>query len=222
MLTIKATLPTHNLPIRRVLSKLFQSFIYTTLDDEEHRGYRHPNGKVFKAMNFKIAYIENQIIAKFVALDKKNEEILAQKILLDELKLGEIHISQTDLSLTQRHQNQFTTIKVGGFVSCAIKDGKSSKKIYLEPKSHKFQEILYNNTIQKYEALFSKPYKGELTIKLINQKPKPRIFHYSKGAIKAWYGVYEIEGDSDILNMILDTGMGADAMKGLGFVELVG
>jgi len=39
--------------------------------------------------------------------------------------------------------------------------------------------------------------------------------------MKAWFGVYEIEGSDDILRMILDTGMGANCMKGLGFVELV-
>jgi CRISPR-associated endoribonuclease Cas6 len=221
MLTIKATLPTKNLPIRQVLAKLFQSFIYSTLDDKEHRGYKHPNGKLFKAMNFKIAYIDNQIIAKFVSIDKNYEKIIAEEILYNKLKLGEIHITQTELSLTQREKRERQTMRVGGFISCAIKDGRSKRKIYLEPKSHKFQEILYNNTIQKYEALFSKPYSGTLTIKLINQKPKERLFHYSRGVIKAWYGIYEIEGNSDILNMILDSGMGGDAMKGLGFVEIV-
>jgi len=221
MLIIKAKLPTTNLPIRRVLAKLFQSYIYTILDDKEHIGYTHQNGKVFKAMNFKIAYIKDEIHIIFVAIDKENEKALAQNILLEGLKLGEIHISQTELSLQNRHQEQRTHIKVGGFVCAAIKDGTSSKKIYLEPKSHKFQEILYNNTLQKYEALFSKHYKGKLKIMLINQKPRERLFHYSKGVMKVWYGVYEVEADTDLLDMILDSGMGANCMKGLGFVEVV-
>ncbi|RLA71940.1 MAG: hypothetical protein DRG78_24535 [Epsilonproteobacteria bacterium] len=221
MLTIKATLPTRNLPIRRVLAKLFQSFVYHTLDDKEHRGYKHQNGKVFKSMNFKINYIDNDILIKYVAIDKENEKTLATKILLEGLKLGEIHITQTEVSLQNRQEENRTKIKVGGFISAAIKDGTSSKKIYLEPKSHKFQEILYNNTIQKYEALFSKPYSGTLKITLINQKPRERLFHYSKGVMKAWYGVYEIEADSDMLEMILDSGMGANCMKGLGFVEMM-
>ena len=54
MLIITARLPTKNLPIRRVLAKLFQSFVYNQLDPKEHAGYKHPNGKVFKSMNFKI------------------------------------------------------------------------------------------------------------------------------------------------------------------------
>ena len=221
MLTIKVTLPTKDLPIRKVLSKLFQSFIYKNLDDKEHQGYKHPNGKIFKAMNFKIAYINNQIIAKYVSLNPKYEKILAEYILYNELKLGEIYITRTELSISQRYQQKHTRIKVGGFISCAIKDGDSKRKIFIEPKTNKFQEILYNNTIQKYQALFQKEYEGKLIITLINQKPREKVFFYSKGAIKSWYGVYEIEANSDMLNMILNTGMGANCMKGLGFMEIV-
>jgi len=223
MLEIKTKLPTKNLPIRRVLTKLFQSYIYTALDDKEHEGYKHPtNGKVFKSMNFKIAYIDNEIHAKFVALNPNNEKQLAEYMLYNKLKLGEIHLSNTTISIQERNSRIKSPMRVGGFVSCAIKDGKlSKKKIYLEPKSDKFQEILYNNTLEKYETLFGKKYQGELKIKLVEQKPKERIFHYSKGVIKAWFGVYDIEGDEDILKMILDTGMGANCMKGVGFVEIL-
>lgn len=221
MLIIEAKLPTKDLPIRRILSKLFQSFIYKNIDDKEHDGYKHPNGKVFKSMNFKIAYIENMIEIKFVALDKNNEKKIAEYILHNKLELGEIHIVQTTISIEKRYFKTPNKIKVGGFISCAIKDGKSKNKIYLEPKTDKFQEILYNNTIEKYQALFNKSYKGNLNIRLIDQKPRERIFYYSRGGIKAWYGVYEIEADTDMIEMILDTGMGANCMKGLGFVELV-
>ncbi len=221
MLEIKTKLPTKNLPIRRVLSKLFQSYIYTALENKEHHGYKHPNGKLFKAMNFKIAYINNEIHAKYVALNPENEKKLAEHILFNSLKLGEIQLNNTSLSIKERNSEISTKIRVAGFVCANIKDGNSNKKIYLEPRSHKFQEIIHNNTIQKYEALFNKSYEGRLNIKLIEQKPKERIFHYSKGIMKAWFGVYEIEGNEDILRMILDTGMGANCMKGLGFVEVL-
>jgi len=223
MLDIRTKLPTKDLPIRRVITKLFQSYIYTALDDKEHEGYKHPtNGKVFKSMNFKIAYIDNEIHAKFVALNPENERRLAEYMLYNGLKLGEIHLSNTTISIQERDSRIKSPMRVGGFVSCAIKDGKlSKKKIYLEPKSDKFQEILYKNTLEKYETLFGKKYQGELKIKLVEQKPKERIFHYSKGVIKAWFGVYDITGDEDILKMILDTGMGANCMKGVGFVELL-
>lgn len=222
MLTITAKLPTKNLPIRRVLAKLLQSFIYHSLDNAEHDGYKHPSGKVFKSMNFKIAYVENALHIKYSAMNKEHEKTIAQKILFDGLKLGEIHIAQTELSLEQKIHTLSSPLTVGGFVSAAIKDGENSKKkIYLEPKSDKFQEILHNNTLEKYEALFGKPYEGKLAIKLIQQKPRERLFHYSKGVFKAWYAVYEIEASEAMLQMILDTGMGANCMKGAGFLEVV-
>ncbi len=221
MLSIKTKLPTKNLKIRRVLSKLFQSYIYTALDDKEHDGYKHANGKVFKSMNFKIAYIDNEIHAKYVALNPENEKRLAQYMLMNSLKLGEIHLTNTSISILERNSKIKSPMRVGGFVSVHIKDGNSKRKIYLEPKSAKFQEIIHRNTIEKYEALFGKKYEGELKIKLIEQKPRERIFHYSKGVIKACYGVYEIEANEDMLGMILDTGMGSNAMKGVGFVEIV-
>jgi len=222
MLNITTKLPTKNLPIRRVIAKLFQSYIYTALDDKEHYGYKHSNGKIFKAMNFKIAYIDNEIHAKFVALNPENEKKLAEYMLYNSLKLGEIHLTNTSIEITERNSKIKSPMRVGGFISANIQDGKrGKKKIYLEPKSDKFQEIIHRNTLEKYEALFGKQYQEELNIKLIEQKPRERIFHYSRGVIKAWFGVYEIEGDEDILRMILDTGMGANCMKGLGFVELL-
>ena len=222
MLIIKATLPTKNLPIRRVLAKLFQSFIYHSLDNKEHEGYKHSNGKIFKSMNFKITYIGNEIQAKFVALNSQNEKKLAEHILYNGLKLGEIHLCNTTVSIVERNSEIKSPMRVGGFISANIQDGnRGKKKIYLEPQSQKFQEIIHRNILEKYEALFSKPYKGEFKIKLIEQKPRERIFHYSKGIIKSWFGVYEIEGDEDILGIILDTGMGANCMKGLGFMEIV-
>jgi len=221
VLLIKAKLPTSNLPIKKVLAKLFQSFVYSKLDSKEHQGYKHPNGKVFKSMNFKISYYKNEITIKYSALDKNNEQKVAMAIIEDGLKLGEIHIADIEISLLDRKSALSNPLVVKGFVVGAIKDGDSNKKIYLEPKSNKFQEILKNHTLQKYEALFNKKYEGEFDIKLLHQSPKPRIFFYQKAPIKAWHGVYEIKGDSDILEMIFDTGLGANAMQGLGFVEVV-
>jgi len=222
MLEIKTKLPTKNLPIRRVLAKLFQSYIYTALDDKEHEGYKHPNGKVFKAMNFKIAYIENEIHAKFVALNPENEKRLAQYMLMNSLKLGEIHLTNTSVSIKERNSKITSPMRVGGFVCSNKKDDKNpKKKVYLEPKSERFQKNIIQNTLEKYEALFNKPYEGELKIKLIEQKPKEKVFHYNKGVILAWFAVYEIEANADMLEMILDTGMGAKCMQGVGFVEVL-
>ena len=221
MLEMNISLPTSNLPIRKVMARLFQSYVYTKLEPKEHKGYSHPNGKVFKAMNFKIVYTGNKIKIKYSALDKDNEKKVAMAILSEGIKLGDIHITNTEISLIDRTQKITSPCKVGGFIAAAIKDGTSNQKIYLEPKTHKFQEIIRTNTLQKYRALTGKEYAHKLYIALLSQQPKPHIFHYNRGVIKAWYGVYKIEADKDMLRMILDTGIGAHAMQGLGFVEIL-
>ena len=67
--------------------------------------------------------------------------------------------------------------------------------------------------------MFGKSYDGALKIEVVSQKQDARIFFYNKGGMKAWYGVYRIKADEDMLGMILDTGIGAHAMQGVGFVE---
>ena len=221
MLIINAKLPTFNLPIKRVLPKLFQSFVYKAIDEkQEHDGYKHPNGKVFKSMNFKVNYKGNNLLIYYTALNKDHEKKVAKKILFDGLELGKIHISSIEISFKRREVLE-NFIRIGGFVVAAIKDGKSSKKIFLEPKSEKFQEIVKNHTIQKYEALFNKPYEGEFFLKTIAQKPHPKIFFYEKLPIKAWYGVYDIKASKEMLDLILNTGLGAHSMQGVGFVKVI-
>ena len=223
MLKITATLPTTKLPVGRVLNELTQAYFYRYVPPKEHEGYKHSSGKVFKAMNFRMSYKDRTIAINFSALNKTYEKDIAMAVLGEGLRLGEIHIAQTEVSLVDKYPRELQsgTIKVKGHIAAAIKDGTSSKKIYLEPKTHKFQEIIHKHTLEKYETLMHKSYEDDLKITPVYQAPKPRYFFYKKGRIKSWYGVYEIEANEEMLRLILDTGLGAHAMQGLGFVEVV-
>lgn len=77
MLKICSTIPTKNLPIKKVLAKLTQSFIYTQLDDKEHDGYRHSSGKLFKALNFRLNYYDYALTIEFTSLKPEHEMIVA-------------------------------------------------------------------------------------------------------------------------------------------------
>ncbi|SFV66714.1 hypothetical protein MNB_SV-14-509 [hydrothermal vent metagenome] len=110
-------------------------------------------------------------------------------MLFNGLKLGEIHITNTSVSIIERNSKIKSPMRVGGFVCANKKDDKNpKKKVYLEPKSERFQNTIFQNTLEKFIA---------------------------------WFGVYEIEANTDMLEMILDTGMGAKCMQGLGFLEVV-
>jgi len=222
MLKITCKIPTKNLPIKRVLARLTQSFIYHQLDKKVHQGYQHSSGKIFKALNFRVQYDKFDLTINITSLDPQNERIIAKKILLDQaLKLGEITLTDIAVQLVERNTTQ-NRLKLKGFVAVDIRDGESLKrKIYIEPKTNKFQEIIKNSSMQKYETFFGEAYEGEFELKVISQKDKPKLFFYNKQPIKSWFGVYEIKATSKMLNMILSVGIGKDTMKNLGYLEVI-
>jgi len=110
---------------------------------------------------------------------------------------------------------------VRGDVCAAIKNRVTGKKIFLEPGDSRHTEIITNHTLQKFETLLGKPYTKELLIEPLWQSLKPRTFWYEKTTYIAWFAKYKIQADSQMLNLLLDTGLGGDSMKNLGFLEVV-
>ncbi len=222
MLRILARSATQNLLIKKSMSKLFQSFVYTFLPRSEHQGYSSPSGKVFKSINFRICYFNERFEIDFCALDKKFEQIIALEILKNGLKLGEVHFANTEVTLIDRHLPE-SAVKmiVDGYVCAAIKNRVTDKKIFLEPGDRRHTKIITNHTLQKFEALLGKPYTKELLVEPLWQSLKPRTFWYEKTPYIAWFAKYKIQADSQMLNLLLDTGLGGDSMKNLGFLEVV-
>ena len=219
---IKLRISTENLLIKKSMSKLFQSFVYNCLPQEEHLGYSHNSGKKFKSMNFRIRYIENYFIIDFTSFFDKYIKILAIKILKDGIKLGNIHITETTIEYIDRKiDSSINSVIVRGDVCAAIKNRVTGKKIFLEPGDSRHTEIITNHTLQKFEALLGKPYTKELLIEPLWQSLKPRTFWYEKTPYIAWFAKYKIQADSQMLNLLLDTGLGGDSMKNLGFLEVV-
>ncbi len=222
MLHITAHLPTTNLLIQKSMAKLFQSFLYSHLPDKEHEGYKSSSGKVFKAMNFRMHYTTEGFEIDFVALDKSYEQKIALDILKNGLKLGDIHFVSVVVAVLNRTVPSNTQeIKVRGFVCAALKNRLTKRKIFLEPGDERHTQIITNNALQKYEALLGKPYEGDLCIMPLWQSPKPKTFWYEKTPYVAWLAEYKIKADPSMLQLLLDTGLGSDTMKNLGFLELL-
>jgi len=222
MLHITACVPTSNLLIQRSMAKLFQSFLYSHLPNKEHSGYVSGSGKIFKAMNFRIRYIQERFEIDFVALNKTYEQKIALDILKEGLKLGEIHFSDVTVSMQEWSlPSDVTQMEVQGYVCAALKNRLTKRKIFLEPGDERHTQIITNNALQKYEALLGKPYEGDLLITPYWQSLKPKIFWYEKTPYVAWLAKYAIEADTSMLQLLLDTGLGSDTMKNLGFLELV-
>ncbi|SFP59029.1 CRISPR-associated endoribonuclease Cas6 [Hydrogenimonas thermophila] len=222
MLHITARTSTKNLLIQKSMSKLFQSFLYSHLPEKEHQGYESSTGKLFKSVNFRIFYFDDRFEIDFTALDKSYEQMIAIEILKNGLKLGEIYFAETTVGFVDRQLGEdVTKMVVRGDVCAAIKNRVTGKKIFLEPGDSRHTEIITNHTLQKFEALLGKPYTKELLIEPLWQSLKPRTFWYEKTPYIAWFAKYKIQADSQMLNLLLDTGLGGDSMKNLGFLEVV-
>ncbi|MEA1920544.1 MAG: CRISPR-associated endoribonuclease Cas6 [Campylobacterota bacterium] len=220
MLSITARAATSKLKIRKVMSRLFQSYVYNVIGEVEHQGYQHASGKVFKATAFRIRYFDNEFQIEFTARNKAHEKTLAMDILQHGIKLGAVYFADTTVSIVER-TTQENVLHVKAYVVAAIKNAASNQKVYLQPGDTKHNEIITKHSLQKYETFFGTPYKGTLDIKVLWQAPKFKRFFYEKGSVDVWMADYEITAEPEMLNLLLDTGLGAESMKGLGFLEVV-
>lgn len=223
MLQIISRLPTSNLHIQKSISILIQGFLYANLPKHEHEGYKHKSGKVFKAMNFDFKIIENSLYIRFTSYKKQYEELIANAILKEGLKLGEIFLIDTQISLKEHRICKNEAI-LKGYISCAIK-GILGHKVYLEAQDDRHLEMLKTNILQRYETLKNEEYKDEFELNLLWQEPNfIKNFYYgnNKSPFRATLAKWSIKANKDLINLILDTGVGSGCMNaGVGFLEVV-
>ena len=219
MLNIIARSATDKLKIRRSMSRLFQAFIYSIIPSKEHQGYKHTSGKIFKSTNFRIRYFDSRFEIDFTSRNKEYEKTVAMQILKEGLKLGAVHFADTTVSIVERHTDKRELI-ASGFVCAAIKNNVTGKKIFLEPGEAKHNTIITNHSLQKYETLTGKAYEGDLKIDVLKQQDEGRFFYYGNTPYKAWFATYRITAEVEMIDLLLDTGLGGDSMKNLGFLEL--
>lgn len=222
MLQIISRLPASNLPICKSIAVLIQGFIYSNLPSFEHDGYRHKSGKVFKKMNFDYKIDKNILYIRFTSYERNYEELIAHAILKNGLKLGEIHLSDTQISIKQ-HQISKNNAILKGFVACAVK-GLLGNKVYLEAQDSRHLEMLKINILQRYETLKNEQYQGEFELNLLWQELNSKSFYYgnNKTPYRANLAKWKIKATPNLINLVLDTGAGSGCMNvGVGFLEVV-
>lgn len=223
MVIIQSRLPVKSLPIYKSLSQLIQGFIYHQLPPDEHVGFKHSSGKVFKRMNFDFWLKDERLQIRFTSFVPKYEELIALGALKQEFCLGEIHLSDTTVSIEQ-HRVESECLHVKGYVACALK-GLLGHKIYLEPQDSRHLEMMRVNILERYETLVSKKYEDELEINLKWQSlGNPKLFYFGNNnrPLKSWQARWEISAKKELINLLLDVGAGSGCMSaGVGFLEVV-
>lgn len=100
----------------------------------------------------------------------------------------------------------------------------SKKTIYFQPWEKEFQSLLKTNLLKKYEIIHNKQInKGKFTItpQFENGEKKFTIIIFKGFVIKGWTGQFVISGDSELLQIGYDSGLGAKNSMGHGLFEVV-
>ena len=211
MITINSRLASPNLKIGKSLARLIQGFIYRHLPDAEHEGYRHePSGKIFKRTNFDFLLNGADLRVRFTSYEPEFEKIIALAALKDGLNLGKIHILDTTVAVSE-HRTTQSKARLQGCVICSVQ-GLLGHKVFLEPQDSRHLEMMKTNG-------------GEFELNLLRQDlEKPLYFYYGNNQTpaKAWPAVWDIKALPELINTVLDAGVGGGCMNcGAGFLETI-
>ena len=223
MLTIISRLPSANLKISKVLSQLIQGYIYRYLPSAEHEGYRHePSGKIFKRTNFDFRLNGSKLRIRFTSYEPDVEKTIALAVLKDGLNLGELCLCDTTVAVSEHRTAQSEAV-LQGCVACAV-GGLLGHKIYLQPQDSRHLEMMKINALQRFETLTGRRYEGEFELNLLWQNlQNPFNFYYgnNRSPIQAWQAKWKICAQPELINLILDVGIGSGCMNcGAGFMEI--
>ena len=103
-----------------------------------------------------------------------------------------------------------------------IKDGKRYTKYY-NPLDNEFKDLIYKNSIKKYQSINNKNIVSlfSLTPNSISAKDKYVTKFKDKIYITAWKGTFSIEGPTDLINFLYNTGLGSKNSQGFGMFDYI-
>ncbi len=97
-------------------------------------------------------------------------------------------------------------------------EGKK-KSYYYNPHESEFSELMRKNLEKKYRLVFKTEIEGKLNIIPIGRGRERIIKGDHNFIIKAWDGIYELQGTPELIQLSYSTGLGEKNSLGLGMWE---
>ncbi len=228
---------------------ILQAFILQLIDDAKFRSFLHNQGYTFKNRNYKmftfsklngqfsvdnsektIEFFDNvsltisshdETLIRYCAdslLFKDEFELLNQKITIEKIEYENQVINNDKI-----YVKTLSPITVYSTVTL----NSSKKTVYYTPTDEQFSKLIKDNLIKKYLAFYNFN-EGDISFddffiikEKYRSKSKMIITYYKSFLIKAWHGIFEIQGDQRLLKIGYDAGLGAKNSQGFGLVELM-
>jgi CRISPR-associated endoribonuclease Cas6 len=101
-------------------------------------------------------------------------------------------------------------------------DGRK-KTYYYNPFKKKFSQLIKENILKKYSAIYKKkPDSEDFIIEPIRvSKKDEKIVKYKDFIIKGWMGIYNIKGNPELIKLAYDAGIGNKNSQGFGCFEII-
>ena len=144
-------------------------------------------------------------------------------IINDVFRYVKIHTLDTTVAVGEHRITQ-SKARLQGCVICSVQ-GLLGHKVYLEPQDSRHLEMMKINALQRFETLTGRRYEGEFELNLLWQNlQNPFNFYYGNNQTpaKAWPAVWDIKALPELINIMLDAGVGGGCMNcGAGFLEAI-
>lgn len=222
---------------------LVQAMILNWLGDEKYQKFIHDKGYEYNNRSYKM-YTFSKLYGKF-SVDSKNGTItffdkvnlivssldtrfiqyLASNVIMeDNLILGKnsVKVNKIETSYNELGNSEKIYTKSPITVYSTLQNADKKKTYYYSPYEEEFSELIRNNLINKYKALYNKfPQNHSFDIKLLStREPKESVLNYKGTIIKGWNGEFLIKGSKELLQIAYDAGLGSKNSQGFGCIEL--
>ena len=224
---------------------LFQALIYNVLPPE-HASFLHDEGYMIKGKHLKLFAMSWPITEKTPVFEERAirfpspVKIVISTPILDTmdgitgsiLKSGALRIGNNTVLCSKVEAEQqtatknFMTVKTLSPVTCYTKTERNGKPYtqYHNPDEQEFENLIYNNLILKFQALNpgkSIP-KGRVIVTPVGNLYE-RLSRFSEKApfpVIGWSGKFRLEGPRELLQIALDSGIGAKNSGGWGCITM--
>ncbi|SDF01242.1 CRISPR-associated endoribonuclease Cas6 [Thermoanaerobacter thermohydrosulfuricus] len=217
---------------------LIQKVIYSLLDEKyadflHNEGFNY-NGKKFQLFTFSRLVIENKEVYR-EAIRIKPGKVYLTVSSMDErfifsivdglLKEKAVKFQEGTLYLQNIFARKNLVAKkiVGLTISPVVvtKGGTDKPVDFYSPRDSEFLEVIRNNLKFKYAAYYKEEYKGDLNVKLLDDKKIKRVVaKYKKWPYEGYLGGFIVEGDTKIVDIAYSCGIGNKNAQGFGCLEL--
>lgn len=229
------------LPIQ--YNHILQAVILNWLGDENYQKFIHDEGYKFENRRYKM-YTFSKLFGRY-SIDKINKTItfidtanftissvenkflnyLINNIITHEnIMIGKnaVEVEKVQAIYKKMSQREKIYTKSPITVYSTFKTATSRKTYYYSPMEREFSELIRNNLIKKYIAVFSKePSDTSFIITPIkNGRLRENLVMYKGFVVKGWSGEFIMEGSQELLTIAYDSGLGSKNSQGFGCIEI--